>query len=95
MEHQFGAQRQKLREGVDIVVGTPGRIIDLINRKSLRLNDLQYVVLDEADEMLNMGFIDDIETILKATPQYKNTLMFSATMPGPILNIAKKIYARI
>ena len=85
----IGVQREKLKKGVDIVVGTPGRIMDLQRRKSLRLNNISYVVLDEADEMLNMGFVDDIKTILKNTPKDKKMLLFSATMPKQILNIAK------
>jgi ATP-dependent RNA helicase DeaD len=83
-------QLRGLRQGVDIVVGTPGRILDHIQRKTLRLDAISHFVLDEADEMLNMGFIDDIETILKATNTNKTTLLFSATMPREILNIAKR-----
>ena len=83
-------QIQALKRGIDIVVGTPGRIIDHINRKTLSLSGIQVVVLDEADEMLNMGFIEDIETILKTTPAERQTLLFSATMPQPIMNIAKR-----
>ncbi|MGX9366439.1 DEAD/DEAH box helicase [Desulfoplanes sp. PS50] len=83
-------QLRGFRQGVDIVVGTPGRILDHIKRKTLRLDAISHFVLDEADEMLNMGFIDDIETILKATNTDKTTLLFSATMPREILNIAKR-----
>lgn len=83
-------QIRMLRAGVDVVVGTPGRIIDHIQRKTLSLSDIRIVVLDEADEMLDMGFIEDIETILKTTPPERQTLLFSATMPLPILNITKK-----
>jgi len=83
-------QIKALRAGVDVVVGTPGRIIDHIQRKTLSLSDIRIVVLDEADEMLDMGFIEDIETILKTTPAERQTLLFSATMPLPILNITKK-----
>lgn len=83
-------QLRTLKNGVDIVVGTPGRVIDHINRKSLNLDNISYFVLDEADEMLNMGFIDDIKEILKATGPEKRMLFFSATMPKPILGIAKK-----
>lgn len=83
-------QIKTLKRGVDVVVGTPGRIIDHINRKTISLSDIKIVVLDEADEMLNMGFIEDIETILKATPKNRQTLLFSATMPQPIMSIAKK-----
>jgi ATP-dependent RNA helicase DeaD len=83
-------QITKLRSGVDIVVGTPGRVMDLQNRKALKLDHLQFAVLDEADEMLNMGFVNDIEDILKNTPSDKKMLLFSATMPNSILNIAKR-----
>ncbi len=83
-------QIKALKRGVDVVVGTPGRIIDHMNRNTLSLSDIAVVVLDEADEMLNMGFIDDIEIILKATPAARQTLLFSATMPQPIMNIAKR-----
>jgi ATP-dependent RNA helicase DeaD len=83
-------QLRGFRQGVDIVVGTPGRILDHIKRKTLRLDTISHFVLDEADEMLNMGFIDDIEMILKATNTDKTTLLFSATMPREILNIAKR-----
>jgi ATP-dependent RNA helicase DeaD len=83
-------QLRGFRQGVDIVVGTPGRILDHIKRKTLRLDAISHFVLDEADEMLNMGFIDDIEMILKATNTDKTTLLFSATMPREILNIAKR-----
>jgi ATP-dependent RNA helicase DeaD len=83
-------QIDRLKRGVDIVVGTPGRIMDHLDRKTLNISKLKYVVLDEADEMLNMGFIDDIETILKSTPKDKRMLMFSATMPHNIMTLAKK-----
>ncbi|WP_418909854.1 DEAD/DEAH box helicase [Bacillus pinisoli] len=73
-----------------IIVGTPGRLIDHINRKTLRLQSIQTVVLDEADEMLNMGFIEDIESILSEVPDERQTLLFSATMPGPIQRIAER-----
>lgn len=83
-------QLRALKLGVDIVVGTPGRVIDHIERKSLNLEDIAYFVLDEADEMLNMGFIDEIKAILKATGPKKRMLFFSATMPKAILGIVKK-----
>jgi len=83
-------QIRAFKRGVDIVVGTPGRILDHINRRTFSMSDLKIVVLDEADEMLDMGFIEDIETILKQTPSERQTLLFSATMPEPILAIAKK-----
>jgi ATP-dependent RNA helicase DeaD len=83
-------QIKTLQQGVNVVVGTPGRVIDLLNRKNLSLSAIQIVVLDEADEMLDMGFIEDIETILKATPGERQTLLFSATIPPPIMNIARR-----
>lgn len=72
-----------------IIVGTPGRIQDHINRRTLRLDEVQTLVLDEADEMLNMGFIDDINAILENVPSDRQTLLFSATMPPAIRKIAE------
>jgi len=83
-------QIRSLKRGVDIVVGTPGRIIDHINRKTLDLSQIDFLVLDEADEMLNMGFIDDIEEIIKASNTNRQTLLFSATMPEQIKRLATK-----
>lgn len=83
-------QLRKLRKGVQIVVGTPGRILDHIRRGSLKLDDLEFMVLDEADEMLDMGFIEDIEEVLKAVPEEKRMLMFSATMPPEILKLSQQ-----
>ena len=83
-------QLKRLKKGVDVVVGTPGRILDHIKRGTLKLENLKFAVLDEADEMLDMGFIEDIEEILKATPESKRMLMFSATMPKPVLSIAER-----
>lgn len=83
-------QISRLQRGVDIVVGTPGRILDHLERKTLDISKVSYIVLDEADEMLNMGFIDDIETILKAAPKERRTVLFSATMPAHIERLAKK-----
>ncbi len=82
-------QLRKLRDGVSIVVGTPGRVQDHIRRGSLVLSNIRYFILDEADEMLNMGFIDDIEEILKGTPKEKRILLFSATMPKRIKKLAE------
>lgn len=86
-----GIERQikDIKKGVDIIVGTPGRVMDLMRRKVLCFDEVDYVVLDEADEMLNMGFIEDIETILKATKDEHMTMLFSATMPDGIKKIAK------
>ncbi|MCK5779399.1 MAG: DEAD/DEAH box helicase, partial [Psychrilyobacter sp.] len=83
-------QIRALRRGVDIVVGTPGRVQDHIRRKTLILDELDFFILDEADEMLNMGFVEDIETILAATNKDKKMLFFSATMPNEILRVAKR-----
>ena len=82
-------QIRALTSGTQIVVGTPGRVIDLIKRKKLKLNDIETVVLDEADEMLNMGFKEDLDTILAETPEEKQTLLFSATMPKEVMRITK------
>ena len=84
------AQIQELKRGCHIVVGTPGRVIDLIERGVLKLQNVRRVVLDEADEMLNMGFIEDLDTILDKTPKEKQTWLFSATMPAEISRIAQK-----
>ncbi len=86
----IGRQIKMLEQGVNVVVGTPGRVIDLIKRRNLSLSNIQLVVLDEADEMLDMGFVEDIQTILMATPEERQTLLFSATIPPPIMNIAKR-----
>lgn len=84
------SQIKALQKGVQIVVATPGRLIDLIDRKSAKLGNVTKVILDEADEMLNMGFTDSIDTILSHLPKKRNTLLFSATMPPEIANISKK-----
>jgi len=86
----FGQQIMQLRRGVDVVVGTPGRLLDLLERKILDLSGIKTVVLDEADEMLKMGFIDDVEAILASTPATRQTALFSATMPPPIRGLADK-----
>ncbi|MCK9572882.1 MAG: DEAD/DEAH box helicase [Candidatus Omnitrophica bacterium] len=83
-------QLRRLHKGVDIVVGTPGRILDHLRRKSLNLATIDYLILDEADEMLNMGFIEDVEEILKHTNKNKRILLFSATMPERIVSLAKR-----
>lgn len=75
-------QISRLRRGVQIVVGTPGRVIDLLERRELVLDELKLAILDEADEMLSMGFIDDIKKILRRTPKERQTACLSATMPG-------------
>ncbi len=86
----IGMQIRDLKRGVQIVVATPGRLIDLIERKAINLEEIKYVVLDEADEMLNMGFQEDIEFILQNTPKKEATWLFSATMPNEIRKVSKK-----
>lgn len=86
----IGEQIRDLRKGPQIVVATPGRLIDLIERKAVELEHIHYVVLDEADEMLNMGFRDDIEFILKNTPNRQSAWLFSATMPPEVRQVSKK-----
>ncbi len=82
------AQLRQLRRGVQVVVGTPGRVMDHLRRKTLKLEDLDTIVLDEADEMLRMGFIEDVEWILEQTPPQRQVALFSATMPTPIRRVA-------
>lgn len=86
----YSRQINRLRKGVDVVVGTPGRLLDLIKQNALDLSQLQSVVLDEADEMLSMGFIEDIEAILAQTPANRQTALFSATLPPEIRKLADK-----
>ncbi|MCB9421238.1 MAG: DEAD/DEAH box helicase [Ardenticatenaceae bacterium] len=86
----YGRQINRLKRGVDVVVGTPGRLLDLIKQKALDLSQVQTVVLDEADEMLSMGFIEDIEAILNETPAERQTALFSATLPAEIRRLADK-----
>ena len=83
-------QLRQIKRGVQIVVATPGRMLDIINRKAIDFSKVKYVVLDEADEMLNMGFQEDIDSILSTTPETKKTWLFSATMPSEVHRIAKK-----
>lgn len=82
-------QIRTIKKGAEIIVGTPGRVMDLMRRNVLKLNDVKYVVLDEADEMLNMGFVEDIETILEKIDDNRQTILFSATMPSGIKKIAQ------
>lgn len=86
----IGPQLKRLERGVQVVVGTPGRLIDVLDRKSLRLDAIRFLVLDEADEMLKMGFIDDVEKILSLTPKPRQIALFSATMPPGVVRIAQK-----
>ena len=83
-------QIRSLKSGTQLVIGTPGRVMDHMRRKTVKMDDIHTVVLDEADEMLNMGFREDIETILSGVPEERQTVLFSATMPKPILDITKK-----
>ncbi|HWG92186.1 MAG TPA: DEAD/DEAH box helicase [Candidatus Thermoplasmatota archaeon] len=87
----FGPQIKELREGVPVVVGTPGRVMDHMRRGNIHLNDLKLFILDEADRMLDMGFIDDIKWVLKKTPRDAQKLLFSATMPVEIMNLASEV----
>ena len=81
-------QIRSLKAGTQIMIGTPGRVMDHMRRKTVKFDHIHTVILDEADEMLNMGFREDIETILKDVPKERQTILFSATMPKPILEIA-------
>lgn len=85
----IGKQIRSLKGGIQLIIGTPGRVMDHMRRHTLKFDELHTIVLDEADEMLNMGFREDIETILKDVPEERQTILFSATMPHPILDITK------
>ena len=87
---EIGRQIRSLKDGVQVIIGTPGRVMDHMRRKTVKMDQIHTVVLDEADEMLNMGFLEDMETILSQLPEERQTLMFSATMPQAIADIAKK-----
>ena len=87
---EIGRQIRSLKDGIQVIIGTPGRVMDHMRRKTLKLEHVHTVVLDEADEMLNMGFLEDMETILSELPEERQTVMFSATMPPTIAEIAKK-----
>ncbi|MEK3903717.1 MULTISPECIES: DEAD/DEAH box helicase [unclassified Paenibacillus] len=86
----IGRQIRGLKRKPQIIIGTPGRLLDHINRKTIRLDDVQTIVLDEADEMLDMGFMEDIQTILKLVPEERQTMLFSATMPPNIQRLAQQ-----
>ncbi len=86
----YGVQLNQLKRGVHVVVGTPGRLMDHMKKKTVSFSDLFCLILDEADEMLNMGFIDDVEWILDKTPRDRQSALFSATMPPPVQKIARK-----
>ncbi|MDT7729511.1 MAG: hypothetical protein QOI21_6087 [Actinomycetota bacterium] len=85
----YESQIEALRKGVDVVIGTPGRLLDLAERGALVLGKIRGLVLDEADEMLDLGFLPDIERILRMVPEKRQTMLFSATMPGPIITLAR------
>nr|WP_246783745.1 DEAD/DEAH box helicase [Cellulomonas persica] len=86
----YEPQIEALSAGVDVVVGTPGRMIDMLKQRHLDLSHVRTVVLDEADEMLDLGFLPDVETLLAATPATRHTMLFSATMPGPVVAMARR-----
>ena len=86
----YEPQIEELERGVEVVVGTPGRLIDLHRQKILNLSQVHAVVLDEADEMLDLGFLPDVERILSAVPDKRQTMLFSATMPGPVIGMARR-----
>ncbi|HEY5731874.1 MAG TPA: DEAD/DEAH box helicase [Anaerolineales bacterium] len=86
----YGPQISKLNRGIDVVVGTPGRMLDLLERKALNIKHIKTLVLDEADEMLNMGFMEDVEKILAETPAERQTALFSATLPPRIRSLANR-----
>lgn len=86
----YVTQQNALTRGVDVVVGTPGRIIDLINGNSLNLGEVEYLVLDEADQMLAVGFEEDVEVILQKLPTQRQNMLFSATMPTWVKKLARK-----
>ena len=83
-------QIRSLKSGTQLIIGTPGRVMDHMRRKTIKMDEVSTIVLDEADEMLNMGFREDIETILEGVPEDRQTVLFSATMPQAILDITKK-----
>lgn len=90
----YEPQIEALEKGVEVVVGTPGRLIDLMRQKYLDLSHVRTAVLDEADEMLDLGFLEDIEKLLRAVPEQRQTMLFSATMPGPIMALARRFMSR-
>ncbi len=86
----YEPQVEALQKGVELIVGTPGRLIDLFKQKHLNLKNVRIVILDEADEMLDLGFLPDVETLIAGTPAVRQTLLFSATMPGPVVAMARR-----
>lgn len=90
----YEPQIEELQRGVDVIVGTPGRLIDLMRQRYLSLKAVKIVVLDEADEMLDLGFLPDVETLLASVPEVRQTMLFSATMPGPVVSMARRYMTR-
>ncbi|WP_022871899.1 DEAD/DEAH box helicase [Nesterenkonia alba] len=90
----YEPQIEELQRGVEIVVGTPGRLIDLHRQKHLNLKNVKIVVLDEADEMLDLGFLPDVEKLLSFVPEVRQTMLFSATMPGPVVSMARRFMTK-
>lgn len=86
----YSAQQNSLSRGVDVVVGTPGRIIDLVTSNSLKLGEVEFLVLDEADQMLAVGFEEDVEVILERLPAQRQSMLFSATMPSWVKKLSRK-----
>ena len=86
----YTSQQNAISRGVDVVVGTPGRLIDLIGSNSLKLGEVQFLVLDEADQMLAVGFEEDVEHILEKLPAERQSMLFSATMPGWVKKLSRK-----
>ncbi len=86
----FSKQKEELKQRNHVVVGTPGRVLDHMERETLALDEIKYLVIDEADEMLNMGFINDVEAIIKALPTNRVTMVFSATLPKDVENLCHK-----
>jgi superfamily II DNA/RNA helicase len=86
----YEGQIDQIKDGAQVIVATPGRLIDLMNQRIISLKNVHEIVLDEADKMLDLGFLPDIEKIFAAVPQVRHTMLFSATMPGPILNLARR-----
>ncbi|WP_282826667.1 DEAD/DEAH box helicase [Gulosibacter sediminis] len=86
----YEGQIDQIKDGAQVIVATPGRLIDLMNQRIISLKNVREIVLDEADKMLDLGFLPDIEKIFAAVPQVRHTMLFSATMPGPILNLARR-----
>nr|MDT0666657.1 DEAD/DEAH box helicase [Micromonospora sp. DSM 115978] len=90
----YEPQTSALATGVDVVIGTPGRLLDLAKQRTLDLSEVKILVLDEADEMLDLGFLPDVERIVAFLPPQRQTMLFSATMPGPVVALARRFMSR-